>query len=117
MTEPERIQSHAFAVLRSSSKRLLQYIQTECERHGGAATIHDDQFAMIGSRRVIRPGLAELVALGLIEHERRPKCSVCKISSRWRSIASRKQAARISVFVRENRPDVRPDYAETVGAR
>ena len=86
MTELERAQSHAYAVRRSS--RLLQYIQTECERQGGTATIHDDQFAMIGSIRVVRPGLAELVALGLIEHDRRPKCSVCKISSRWRSIAN-----------------------------
>ena len=41
----------------------------------------------------------------------------CKISSRWRSIASRKQEARISVLVRENRPDVRQDYADAVDAR
>jgi hypothetical protein len=32
---PERTQSHAFAVLRASSKRLLMFIEQEIARRGG----------------------------------------------------------------------------------
>jgi hypothetical protein len=51
---------------------------------GGAVTIYADQFAVVGSIKVIVPGLAELHALGLLDVTRYPKRSVCALSSRSR---------------------------------
>jgi hypothetical protein len=62
---PERTQSHAFAVLRPSSRRLLMFIETEIARSdGGSVTLYMDQFEVVGSRNVVLPGLSELHALG-----------------------------------------------------
>jgi len=64
-TTPERTQSHAFAVLRPSSRRLLMFIETEIARSdGGSVTLYMDQFEVVGSRNVVLPGLSELHALG-----------------------------------------------------
>jgi len=65
---PERTQSHAFAVLRPSSLRLLLFIEGEIARQGGGpVTLYIDQFAVVGSIRVVLPGLSELTGLGLID--------------------------------------------------
>ena len=69
---PERTKSHAHAVLRRSSKRLLLFIEGEIARSvGGSVTLYNDQFAVVGSIKVVLPGLSELHALGLIEVARR----------------------------------------------
>jgi hypothetical protein len=45
---PERTQSHAHAVLRRSSKRLLLFIEGEIARSGGGSvTLYNDQFAVV----------------------------------------------------------------------
>jgi hypothetical protein len=64
--------------------------------------------AMIGSRRVIGPGLrncnrtwsAELHELGLIAHERGCKCSVVSLLERWRRLHSIKAAVIASSLAR-----------------
>jgi hypothetical protein len=97
----DRNTSAAYRALRASARRLLLFIETEVARGGGHAKIFDDQFAVVGSRRVVRPGLRELDELGLIEHERHPKHSICRLSQRWREINSRRDARAISAAARE----------------
>ena len=100
-----RENSPAYEALRASSRRLLLFIEQEIARGGGGAvTIYADQFAVVGSIRVIVPGLAELHALGLIDVERFPKRHVCAMSERWRDIVARHEAFDISDAVRTKRP-------------
>src|SRR5262245_58421015 len=54
--------------------------------------------------RVVRPALAELVALGLIEHERGRKYSAFTMSERWREIDDAQEAHRIAGVARESCP-------------
>ena len=51
---------------------------------GGAVTIHNDQFAAVGSRRVYLPGLIELHELGLVEVKRLQKRHLLALSDRCR---------------------------------
>ena len=67
MTGPERSRSAAYVVLRASARRVDRLIQSEIERQGGAATIYNDHLELCGSRRVLRPAMSELHALGLVE--------------------------------------------------
>jgi hypothetical protein len=70
----ERTRSPAYQALRASARRLLRFIEMEIERQGGAAvSIYSDQFAVVGSIRVVRPGLPELQELGFIDWQRFPK--------------------------------------------
>ena len=63
----DRTQSPAYEALRASSRRLLLFIEGEIARQGGGAvTLFADQLAVVGSIKVIVPGLAELHALGLL---------------------------------------------------
>ena len=55
---PERTQSPAYEVLGPSSRHLLAYVEQEIERQGGCAKIYDDMFVVVGSRKVVTPGLA-----------------------------------------------------------
>ena len=71
---PDRTGSPAFQVLRPSTRRLLMFIDTEVARNGGnPVTLYADQFDVVGSIRVVVPGLSELCGLGLIEWQRFPK--------------------------------------------
>jgi hypothetical protein len=100
----ERMRSPAYLALRASTRRLLLFVETEIARQGGgAATIFADQFAVVGSVRVILPGLSELQGMGLIDVERHPKKYICKVSHRWRSIATAQQAMSISAVTRVQR--------------
>jgi hypothetical protein len=63
-------------------------------------TLYADQFAVVGSVRVVLPGLSELHKLGLIDWERFPKRYVIGLSNRWRSIATAKQAMSVSALAR-----------------
>ena len=97
---PERTQSHAHAVLRRSSKRLLLFIEGEIARcGGGSVSIHNDQFA-VGPVKVVLPGLSELHALGLIDVTRFPSRHVCAMSERWRDIRTMRDAKIVSVVAR-----------------
>lgn len=80
-------------MLRASSRRLLLFIEGEIARQGGnPVTIYADQFAVVGSIRVVLPGLSELHALGLLDVERLQKRYVCARSERWRDITTPNQA-------------------------
>ena len=93
--------SPAYGVLRASSRRLLRFIEYEIARNGGRPVmLYNDQFAVVGSVRVIPPGLSELHALGLIEVTRYPKRHMCALSERWRDIASKQDAIIISARAR-----------------
>jgi hypothetical protein len=101
---PEWTESHAHAVLRRSSKRLLQFIDGEIARcGGGSVSIHNDKFAVVGSITVVLPGLSELHALGLLDVTRYPKRHVCAISERWRDIRTTRDAKIVSVVARVQR--------------
>jgi hypothetical protein len=111
----ERMQSPAYLALRASSRRLLRFVETEIARGGGGrVVIFDDQFAVVGSIRVVLPGIAELKGLGLLDVERHPKRYVCALSDRWRSIATPKQAMTISAGTRVQR--VLPLQSDSVSA-
>jgi hypothetical protein len=113
-TMSESHESPAYRVLRASSRRLLQFIEHEIERQGGVAMLYNDQLAVCGSRRILRPGMRELHALGLVAHQRGCKCSIITLSERWRDVNSTKQAIAISATARENRhaAPVRPQHAD-----
>src|SRR5258705_13992101 len=115
MTEPERIQSHAYSVLRASARRVLRLVESEITRQGGCATIYTDQFEHCGSRRVYRPALAEIHALGLAELERYPKRYVCRPSRRWLTISSRQDALTASTLGRPHCYDVETPTPAAVG--
>ncbi|WP_156928436.1 hypothetical protein [Bradyrhizobium sp. th.b2] len=101
----DRLQSPAYEVLRASSRRLLLFIEQEIARQGdGSAVIYADQFRVVGSIRIIVPGLDELNALGLLDVQRYPKRAVCKLSDRWRGIVARHDAMDISEAARAKRP-------------
>jgi hypothetical protein len=100
----ERKTSPAYEVLRASSRRLLLFIEQEIARNGGGkVTIYPDQFRVVGSIRIIVPGLDELNALGLIDVQRYPKRAVCSMSQRWRGILARHDAVDISEAARAKR--------------
>ena len=100
----ELMQSPAYSVLRASSRRLLRFIEYEIARNvGRPVMLYNDQFAVVGSVRVIPPGLSELHALGLIEVTRYPKRHMCALSERWRDIASKQDANIISARARTQR--------------
>jgi hypothetical protein len=106
---PEWRQSHAHAVLRRSSKRLLLFINGEIARcGGGSVSIHNDQLAVVGSFTVVLPGLSELHALGLLDVTRYPKRHVCAISERWRDIRTMRDAKIVSVVARVQRKPPQP---------
>ena len=117
-TRPERTQSHAFAVLRPSSRRLLMFIETEIARSdGGSVTLYMDQFEVVGSRNVVLPGLSELHALGLIEVTRLPKRHICAMSERWRDIRTMRDAKIVSVVARmQRKPPLPPSQPASVSA-
>jgi hypothetical protein len=121
---PERTQSHAFAVLRPSSRRLLMFIETEIARSGGGSvTLCMDQFEVVGSRSLVLPGLSELHALGLIEVTRLPKRQLfamrhlCAMSERWRDIRTLRDAKIVSVVARvQRKPQLPPSQPASVSA-
>jgi hypothetical protein len=121
---PERTQSHAFAVLRPSSRRLLMFIETEIARSGGGSvTLYMDQFEVVGSRSLVLPGLSELHALGLIEVTRLPKRQLfamrhlCAMSERWRDIRTLRDAKIVSVVARvQRKPPLPPSQPASVSA-
>jgi hypothetical protein len=97
----QREESPAFSILRASTKRLLRYALSEIARNGGGrVVIHNDQWEMVGSRRVYLTGLFELHALGLLEVQRYPKCHACQVSERWREIGSPLEASMASAVAR-----------------
>jgi hypothetical protein len=101
----ERMQSPAYLTLRASARRLLRFVETEIARQGGGAvTIFADQFVVVGSVRVVLPGLSELQGLGLIDWQRFPKRYVIGLSDRWRNIATAKQAMTVSTVARAHPP-------------
>jgi hypothetical protein len=64
--------------LESIEQRLLMFIEQEIAHScGGSVTPYNDQFAVVGSVKVVLPGLSELHALGLIDVTRFPKRHVC----------------------------------------
>jgi hypothetical protein len=67
---------------------------------GGRVVIHNDQWEMVGSRRVYLTGLFEQHTLGLLDVERFPKCHACQISDRRRNIGSVLDAKMASAVVR-----------------
>ena len=80
-------------MLRASARRVLRLVESEIARQGGgAATVYADQLEYCGSRRVYRPALAELHALGLIEVTRYPKRYVCRLSDGWRGVRTMRDA-------------------------
>ena len=90
---PARTQSPAYEVLGPSSRHLLLFIEGEIARSGGCSVrLYSDQFAVIGSRNVVLPGLSELHRLGLIDWRRHPKRHLISLSDRWRDIETAKQA-------------------------
>jgi hypothetical protein len=100
----DRTQSPAYSALRASSRRLLLFIEGEIARQGGGAvTIYADQFAVVGSIRVVLPGLVELHALGLLDVKRHSKRHVCALSDRWRNIETPMHAMRVSADARVRR--------------
>ena len=115
---PERTQSHAHAVLRRSSKRLLLFIEGEIARCGGrSVSIHNDQFAAVGPVKVVLPGLSELRALGLIDVMRFPRRHVCAMSERWRDIRTMRDAKIVSVVARmQRKPPLPPSQPASVSA-
>jgi hypothetical protein len=113
----DREHSPAYEVLRASSRRLLLFIEGEIARGGGGAvSIFSDQFAVVGSIRVVVPGLAELHALGLLDVKRHAKRHVCALSERWRNIGDAMHAMRISSDARARRslPIVTPPQPEFI---
>jgi hypothetical protein len=119
MTEPERTRSPAYLALRASARRVLRLIEAEIARQGGGvATIYTDQFELCGGRRVYRPALAEIHALGLAEIERHPKRYVCRLSNRWCEVRTKRDALIASAAAREHcnhNVGARPSHAEDVG--
>ena len=106
---PEWTQSHAHAVLRRSSMRLLLFIDGEIARCGGGrVSIHNDQLAAVGAITVVLPGLSELHALGLLDVMRYQKRHVCAISERWRDIRTLRDAKIVSVVARVQRKPPQP---------
>jgi hypothetical protein len=96
----ERTQSPAYGALRASSRRLLLFIEGEIARAGGGSvTIYADQFAVVGSIRVVLPGLSELHALGLIDVERSQKRHVA-VSERWRDVATKFRSVAMTRCIR-----------------
>jgi hypothetical protein len=82
----DRTQSHAYGALRAS-RRLLMFIEQEIERSGSdTVLLYFDQLAVVGSRRVVLPGLSELHGLGLIDWQRYPKKHRISLSGPWRDI-------------------------------
>ena len=122
MAEPERTRSPAYAVLRASSRRVDRLIQSELARQGGGvATIFNDQFELCGSRRVYRPALAEIHALGLAEIVRFPKRYTCRPSDRWREMRTMRDASIASTMAREHCNDAgtqarQPSHAASAGS-
>jgi hypothetical protein len=103
----DRSQSAAYAALRASSRLLLLLVEAEIAKQGGKAQIFHDQLAVVGSwSRVVRPGMAELHALGLVEVTRHPKRFLCASSDRWRAVQTSKEAAALSETAREQRQAV-----------
>jgi hypothetical protein len=101
---PERAQSPAYLTLRASARRLLRFVETEIARQGGGSvTLYADQFAVVGSVRVVLPGLSELQGLGLIDCKRFPKRYAINLSDRWRNIATVEQAMTVSAVARAQR--------------
>jgi hypothetical protein len=69
----EKMRSAAYGALRASARRLLLFLEREITREGGGAvTLYTDEFAVVGSTRVVRPGLPELQELGFINWRRFP---------------------------------------------
>jgi hypothetical protein len=120
MVEPERTRSPAYLALRASARRVLRLVEAEIARQGGGvATIYTDQFELCGSRRVYRPALAEIHALGLAEITRQPKRYVCRLSNRWSEVRTMQDALIASTMAREHCNDdagARPSNAEDGGA-
>jgi len=106
---PERTQSPAYRTLRASSRRLFKFIEREIARSdGGPVTLYSDEFEVVGSVRVVLPGLSELQGLGLIDWQRFPKRHVISRSDRWRDIETAKQAMIVSAIARGQRMPLLP---------
>jgi hypothetical protein len=116
----DREASPAYQALRPSAGRLLAYCERAIARQGGhGATIYIDMLEKIGSRRVTTPAMSELHCLGLIECVRSPKRFDCRLSSRWRDIASMQEALVVSARARAERLPVttsRDDQRVITGA-
>jgi hypothetical protein len=84
---------------------LLLFIEGEIARQGGggSTTLHADQLAVVGSVRVVLPGLSELHGLGLIDWRRYPKRHVIALSDRWHDIETPRQAMTVSATARTQR--------------
>lgn len=112
----ERTQSVAYGALRASSRRLLLFIDGEIARSGGGTvTLYADQFAVVGSVRVVLPGLSELRALGLIDWQRFPKRHMITLSDRWRAIETARQAMSVCAAAR-GQPPLPPSQPASVSA-
>ena len=83
---------------------------------GGSVTPYNDQFAVVGSVKVVLPGLSELHALGLIDVTRFPKRHVCAMSERWRDIRTMRDAKIVSVVGRVQRMPPLPSQPASVSA-
>jgi hypothetical protein len=75
------------------------------DRPAEMSTIYPDMFEMIGSRRVVLPGLRELGGLGWIELVQLPKRHLISRSDRWCTVSTWQQARAISAAARaEHKP-------------
>jgi hypothetical protein len=101
---PESTQSHAFAVVRRSSRRLFMFIEQEIARRGGGPVmLYMGEFRAIGRRNVILPGLSELHGVGLVDWQRFPKRHVIALSDRWLAIETLTQAMIVRAIARTQR--------------
>ena len=91
---------------------MLQFIDGEvAKRGGGSVTFYVDELAVIGSIKIIIPGLSELCGLGFIEWQRYPKRHQISLSSRWRDITTAKRALIVSAVARSQRTLMSPQPA------
>ncbi|SRR6266404_5777065 len=95
MEDRSQSPSPAVRILRASVRRLLSFIDAECEKRGGEAKLYDDELARIGTSRVFRSGCKELASLGFYAHSRENKISTFVVSHKWRDIKTLGEAALI----------------------
>ncbi len=112
----ERNLSPVYVVLRASARRVLRLIESEIARQGGSATIFVDMLEVCGSRRIWRPAMSELGALGLFEVVRLQKRYAVRPSNRWREVRSLQEAQILSTLSREHASDAEPSHVEHANA-
>ena len=95
-------------IRRNVTAARVMFIEQEIGRGGVSVTLNADEFEVVGSVRVVLPGLSELQGLGLIDWQRFPKRSVIGLSDRWRDIETAKQAMIVSAIARGQRMPLLP---------